>query len=99
MMPLVSTTSILAWRIDGAMVDMPAGTQLDATPMRPEELSGWENRIGCVAADWMGRRRFIPASSLEALDPDGARLLRAARKAREGHEERERRKAEKDGGR
>lgn len=97
-MPLVHTREPLAWRVDGAMVDMPAGTELDATPLRQEELAGWENRIGCVAADWRGRRRFIPAGALDATDPESARLLKAARRAREAHDERERRRAERGGG-
>ncbi len=91
------TTEVLRWHVDRAMVEMPAGTELDLSPLRQEELKDQPNRIGCVGVEWLGRRRFVPAAALEADDVDAARVLKAARYAAERDVERKRREAEKEG--
>ncbi len=88
------TTEVLRWHIDRAMVDMQPGTVLEVSPLRPEELKDQANRIGCVGADWMGRRRYVPAYALDADDVEAARVLKAARWAAEREAERKRRDAE-----
>jgi hypothetical protein len=95
--PRAHTTEVLTWRVDRAMLDMPSGTELEVSPLRPEDTKDQENRIGCVAVEWMGRRRFVPASALAADDVEAARTLQGARAGAAREAQRKRREADKEG--
>lgn len=80
---MARTTNVLTFELERGRprVDMPKGTDLEIAPLGDGETKEWSNRIGCVSVTWLGRRRFIPAADLEALDVEAARILKGARAA------------------
>lgn len=94
------TVCELMWRIDGAMVEMSKGTQLDVRMTKRDETSRWRNRLGCVVTEWRDRKRYVPADVMLPLDDGGRRALEAARDAKLAHDaaeaERDRRAKEFD---